>query len=135
MRTNRSMPLSTVIPQLAYPDVGEAAAWLCDVFGFSERIRMGDHRAQLNVGDGAIVLTKRGSGEVGSSSVMVRVADVDRHHDHAVERGCKGAEAPKSFPYGERQYNVVDFAGHRWTFSESIADVAPEEWGGEAMEL
>ncbi len=135
MQTNRSMPGSTVIPQLAYPDVREAAAWLCDVFGFSERIRMGDHRAQLNVGDGAIVLTKRGAGEVGSSSVMVRVADVDRHYEHAVKHGCKGAEQPKSFPYGERQYNVVDFAGHRWSFSESIGDVAPEEWGGEAVEL
>ena len=135
MRPNRSMPRCTVIPQLAYPDVIEAADWLCDVFGFSVRIRMGDHRAQLNVGDGAIVLTKRREDEVGSSSVMVRVPDVDRHYDHAVKRGCKGAEQPKSFPYGERQYNVVDFAGHRWTFSVSIADVAPEEWGGEAMEL
>ncbi len=135
MRTNRSMPCSTVIPQLAYPDVREAATWLCDVFGFSERIRMGDHRAQFNVGDGAIVLTKREGDAAGYSSVMVRVADVDRHYDHAVKRGCKGAEQPKSFPYGERQYNVVDFAGHRWSFSESIADVAPEEWGGEAIEL
>jgi len=129
------MPRATVIPQLAYPDVREATAWLCYVFGFSERIRMGDHRAQLNVGDGAIVLTKREGDAAGSSSVMVRVADVDRHYDHAVKRGCKGAEQPKSLPYGERQYNVVDFAGHRWTFSESIADVAPEEWGGEAREL
>ena len=134
MRPNRSMPRCTVIPQLAYPDVVEAAAWLCEVFGFSVRIRMGDHRAQLNVGDGAIVLTKR-QGDAAASSVMVRVKDIDRHYHHAVERGCKGAEPPKDFPYGERQYNVVDFAGHHWAFSESIADVAPEEWGGEAREL
>jgi uncharacterized glyoxalase superfamily protein PhnB len=134
MRMNRSMPRCTVIPQLAYPDVVEAAAWLCEVFGFSVRIRMGDHRAQLNVGDGAIVLTKR-EGDAAGSSVMVRVKDIDRHYHRAVERGCKGTEPPKDFPYGERQYNVVDFAGHRWAFSESIADVAPEEWGGEAIEL
>jgi len=134
MRPNRSMPRCTVIPQLAYPDVVEAAAWLCEVFGFSVRIRMGDHRAQLNVGDGAIVLTKR-EGDAAGSSVMVRVKDIDRHYHRAVERGCKGTEPPKDFPYGERQYNVVDFAGHRWAFSESIADVAPEEWGGEAIEL
>jgi hypothetical protein len=24
----------------------------------------------------------------------------------------------------------IHLAGHRWTFSQSIADVAPEEWGG-----
>jgi hypothetical protein len=25
---------------------------------------------------------------------------------------------------------VQDQAGHRWTFSQSIKDVAPKEWGG-----
>jgi hypothetical protein len=27
---------------------------------------------------------------------------------------------------------VEDLAGHRWTFSETIADVAPEDWGAES---
>ena len=61
MLTNRSMPRSTVIPQLPYPDVRGAAAWLCDAFGFSIRILMGNHRAQLNVSDGAIVVTELGA--------------------------------------------------------------------------
>ncbi len=38
--------------------------------------------------------------------------------------------APTTFEYGERQYTAVDPAGHQWTFSETLADVAPEEWGG-----
>ena len=54
---NRSIPPSTVIPELAYADVREAAAWLCQAFGFVERLRIGDHRAQLTFGDGAIVVT------------------------------------------------------------------------------
>jgi hypothetical protein len=28
------------------------------------------------------------------------------------------------------KYTAEDLAGHRWSFSQSIADVAPEEWGG-----
>jgi uncharacterized glyoxalase superfamily protein PhnB len=32
-------------------------------------------------------------------------------------------------PFGERQYVAQDPGGHRWTFTESVADVAPEEWG------
>ena len=36
----------------------------------------------------------------------------------------------EDFPYGERQYNAQDPAGHVWTFSESIADVDPADWGG-----
>jgi uncharacterized glyoxalase superfamily protein PhnB len=57
MLTNRSIPRSTVIPVIPYPDLGEAVTWLCDVFGFTLRVRIGDHRAQLNVGDGAVVAT------------------------------------------------------------------------------
>ena len=32
--------------------------------------------------------------------------------------------------YGERQYVATDLAGHQWTFTQSVADVSPEEWGG-----
>jgi hypothetical protein len=37
--------------------------------------------------------------------------------------------------YGERQYNAADFHGHRWDFTETIADIAPEEWSGGAYHL
>jgi len=56
MLSNRSMPPAIVIPELAYPKIGEAITWLCDAFGFNLRIRIGDHRAQLNVGDGGAVV-------------------------------------------------------------------------------
>ena len=44
MLANRSIPRATVIPVLAYPDVNQAAAWLCDAFGFSVRLRIGAPR-------------------------------------------------------------------------------------------
>jgi hypothetical protein len=28
---------------------------------------------------------------------------------------------------------VCDLAGHEWTFSQTLADVAPEEWGGQTV--
>ena len=37
---------------------------------------------------------------------------------------------PTDFPYGERQYTAIDYSGRAWTFSESIADVDPRDWGG-----
>jgi uncharacterized glyoxalase superfamily protein PhnB len=63
---------------------------------------------------------------------MVRVDDVEIHHDQARLRGARILHPPTDYPYGERQYEVEDLAGHRWTFSQTIADVAPEEWGGES---
>ena len=135
MRPNRSMPSSTVIPELAYPDIGEAVAWLSYAFGFTVRLRIGNHRAQLNVGDGAVVITEwQGrwrEREVDlTHAVMVRVEDVDAHHERATQHGARILRPPADYPYGERQYSAEDLAGHRWHFSQSIADVDPTEWGG-----
>jgi uncharacterized glyoxalase superfamily protein PhnB len=143
MLANRSIPRCTVIPELAYPDVGESAAWLCDAFGFTVRLRIANHRAQLNVGDGAVVLTELGGGREGdlpggvdlAHAVMVRVEDVDRHHERASQRGARILRPPVDYPYGERQYTAEDPGGHRWSFSQSVADVAPEVWGGTSGEI
>lgn len=132
MLANRSIPQCTVIPVIAYQDVTEAADWLCKAFGFTVRVRIGDHRVQLNVGDGAVVLREaRGEGAAEFvDSVMVRVEDVDGHCERAKQRGARIVEPPADFPYGERQCSVEDFTGRVWKFSQSIADVAPEDWGG-----
>jgi uncharacterized glyoxalase superfamily protein PhnB len=123
------MPASTVIPVLAYEDVAAAIEWLCGAFGFSERWRAGSHRAQLAVGDGAVAITE-GRGQRRPAEVMVRIDDVDAHHERVRQRGALIVQAPADYPYGERQYTVEDPGGNRWTFSETIADVEPEEWGG-----
>ena len=47
---NRSFPPGTVVPELAYPDVGQAIAWLCRAFGFRERLRIADHRSSRSAG-------------------------------------------------------------------------------------
>jgi uncharacterized glyoxalase superfamily protein PhnB len=126
------MPSSALIPVLAYEDVGEAIDWLCETFGFTERWRAGTHRAQLAVGDAAVAVTEGvpPRRDEASHSVMVRIEDVDRHFERAQERGARILQPPNDYPYGERQYTVEDLGGHRWTFSQSIADVAPEDWGG-----
>ena len=139
MLSNRSIPAATVIPELAYPDIGVAIDWLTAAFGFSLRLRIGDHRAQMNVGNGgAIVLITRPPGEMPgmvTHAVMVRVEDVDAHRDRARLNGARVLRPPTDFPYGERQYSVVDAGGHAWTFTQSIADVDPRDWGGRVGEL
>jgi uncharacterized glyoxalase superfamily protein PhnB len=91
MKPNRSIPASTVIPVLVYPDVREAVAWLSAAFGFEERLRIGEKRV--------------------------------------TEHGARILMEPTDFEYGERQYSAEDPAGHQWTFSETLANVPPEEWG------
>jgi uncharacterized glyoxalase superfamily protein PhnB len=129
MLTNRSMPECTVIPVLSYPDVSQAIDWLCKAFGFTLRLTIGDHRAQLAMNDGAIVITKENASSA-KATVMVRVEDALRHSEIAIEHGANVISLPTDYPYGERQYTVQDIAGHRWTFSQTLSDIDPEEWGG-----
>jgi len=133
MKTNASMPPGTFIPELAYEDVARAAAWLCEAFGFRERLRIADHRVQLTFGDGSVVVTdggKAGAATARDHAVMVRVADADAHCARAERAGAKILRRPETHPFGERQYTAIDPGGHAWTFSQSVDDVDPATWGG-----
>jgi uncharacterized glyoxalase superfamily protein PhnB len=118
MMKNRSAPQGTIVPWLAYSDVSQAIAWLSGAFGFTAILHTPPepngtiHHAQLSVGQGAVVLTTRPLQS--GVSLFVPVEDVDAHYDHM---------------YGERQYTAEDLAGYQWTFSQSVADVDPAEWG------
>jgi uncharacterized glyoxalase superfamily protein PhnB len=62
--------------------------------------------------------------------VMVRIDDARAHCEHARGRGAAIHMEPTDFEFGERQYVAEDPAGHHWTFSQTLDDVEPEEWGG-----
>jgi len=126
------MPPGPVIPELPYADVPAAARWLCRVFGFRERLRIGTHRIQLHVGAGAIVVVEgRATSDASGCRIMVPVTDVDSHHARAVAAGARVLGEPTTYPFGERQYSALDVGGHRWTFSQSVTDSDPASWGGE----
>jgi uncharacterized glyoxalase superfamily protein PhnB len=137
MKSNRSAPQSGVIPVLVYPDVRAAVAFLTDAFGFEERVQIGDdHRSQLRHGDGALIVAdvrhhkRPPRAEDASHEVMVRVDDARAHCEHARAAGALISMEPTDFEYGERQYHCIDLFGHHWTFTETLRDTRPEDWGG-----
>lgn len=138
MKSNRSIPSATVIPVLVYPDVRAAVEWLTEVFGFAERIRIGeDHRSQMRIGeDGAVIVADvRGQRTAPTPGVethllKVRVEDVRAQYERVKSHGAPIVAELAEQPFGELQFTVDDLAGHRWEFCESVRDVAPEEWGG-----
>ena len=143
MLKNRSVPPCTVIPVLYYSDPNEAAAWLCRAFGFKVRLRIGkNHRVQMKAGDGCLVVAEgtrpalKTDGKVaGGHAVMVRIDDALAHCERARAAGARILTEPVEHMYGERQYNAEDPFGHRWDFTQTVKDVAPEDWGGEPVEL
>jgi uncharacterized glyoxalase superfamily protein PhnB len=139
------MPPGVIIPELVYDDLDAAVAWLCNMFGFTERLRIGKHRSQLVFGGAAIVAVARRKRDASKSpdstpqeppqreathSIMVQVEDVNQHYEYVKLCGGKITNPPTDYSYGERQYTVEDTEGRLWTFSQSIADIDPGEWGG-----
>jgi uncharacterized glyoxalase superfamily protein PhnB len=156
MIANRSAPSGTIVPSLIYNDVAEAIAWLCNVFGFTERLRAAGEdgkvtHAQLAIGQGGVMLgaSRVGQGGAGadtanlrpprpnevSQSLLIRIEDVDSHYERVKERGARIVQPLETYPYGEKQYTAEDLGGHRWTFSQAVMDVHPEEWGATVSEL
>ena len=127
-----------MIPVLVYPDVDAAVAWLSEAFGFAERVRIGEaHRSQMQIGaDGAVIVAdvrgERQPPQAGAVThlLKVRVSDVDDRLNRARRHGARVVQEPTEYEYGERECTVEDLAGHRWQFTQTLRDVAPEEWGG-----
>jgi uncharacterized glyoxalase superfamily protein PhnB len=141
MKRNRSIPPPTVIPVLVYPDVREAVEWLSQAFGFVERTRVGEsHRAQMSIGeDGAMIVAdvhgQQQPPQTGNVThvIKVRVDDVEARYERARTHGARVLEPPTDQVYGERECTLEDLAGHRWQFSETMRDVAPEAYGCETV--
>ena len=135
MRYNRSVPPCPVIPVLIYPDPSAAAEWLSKAFGFTERLRIANHRIQMRAGDGCFTIAEGDVPPNHSAIVQVRIEDALSHCERARQAGAKILTPPTDHIYGERQYNAEDFHGHRWDFTETIQDVDPESWGGTPVNL
>src|ERR1700754_3451500 len=130
MRSNRSVPPCVVIPVLVYPDPGAAADWLGKAFGFTIRLRIANHRIQMRAGEGCFTIAEGNIAPNHSVIVQVRIVDALSHCERSRQAGAKILTELTDHMYGERQYNAEDFHGHRWDFTETIADVDPESWGG-----
>jgi uncharacterized glyoxalase superfamily protein PhnB len=86
--------------------------------------------------DAAVVVAEVGGDRVaphggGATHLMkVRVPDVDEAFSRARGHGARVVEELTTWEYGERSGVVEDLAGHRWELTQTLRDVAPEEWGG-----
>jgi uncharacterized glyoxalase superfamily protein PhnB len=146
-----------VVPMLSYEDVGRAADWLTNAFGFRERLRYAEpdgtiSHAELEHGDGVIMLgnpgrayqSPRRHAETCESArawleppyvvdgVLAYVDDVDAHVAAARGAGATILSEVEDTPFGDRHYRVADLEGHRWMFAQRVRDVPPAEWGAKA---
>ena len=127
-----------IYPCLGYRDAKAAIRWLCEAFGFEERmVHPGTDRevahAELSLGPGIIMLGSASNdmaavdtdaltagGEADFSRIpfalYVAVADVDAHCDRARAAGAEIVREPNDTDYGSREYSARDLEGNVWSF-------------------
>lgn len=136
LKQNRAAPDSAVVPVLYYPNVRAAVEWLTNALQFIERLRIGDHRAQLVHGNGAIVVARAGGhadadpstlSAPGAHAVMLRVTEVDALFQRAKAAGARVLAEPTDHMYGERQCSILDPWARPWTLSETVFDSDPTD--------
>ena len=138
VKPNRSMPSAVVIPVLIYPDVREAVAWLSEAFGFVG--------AAADRREPSLPAQRRRRRRRDRRRRASRAAAAAARRGHALGDGARRRRprplraresARRAHRHGAGRLRVrraavqaEDPAGHQWTFSETLDDVDPEEWGG-----
>ncbi|MCA9671504.1 MAG: VOC family protein [Myxococcales bacterium] len=124
---------STLMPMLPYRDAPAAIRFLCDAFGFEERMRyeMPDGsigHAELTRGDAVISLaTVWDAGGLASAcelealhcQLMCFVDDVEAHYARARAAGATVITQPEN-QHGMRTYRALDCEGQRWIFAQQL---------------
>jgi len=148
-----------VIPMFSYEDVGRAADWISEAFGFSETGRWSDGEGRVthvNMElDGGLVMLGYPSPDYRNpkhhaheceqarkwsetpfivDGVHVSVDDIDSHYSRAQAAGARILSALEDNPgIGQRQYRAEDIEGHRWMFASRQADATLVPEGGTDM--
>ncbi|MBT8101090.1 MAG: helix-turn-helix domain-containing protein [Gammaproteobacteria bacterium] len=125
----------TMSPVLYY-EHAETLDWLVDVFGMKTRMLIPDAEgrvvhAELYLDDARIIIgqpvvarnwtTPKLSG-VNTQSLFVVVENVDKHYQHAKEKGAEILLEPEDM-HGDRRYLVADPEGHHWWFLTSVENL------------
>jgi uncharacterized glyoxalase superfamily protein PhnB len=106
MLINRTTGSASVVPELVYAEVEQAVDWLCAAFGFTELWRAGGHRARIAFGNGVLIVADADpvygraapkGDEPRCHSVLVKVDDVDAHHDRARQHGARILGPPRDY--------------------------------------
>jgi uncharacterized glyoxalase superfamily protein PhnB len=135
-----------VVPMFSYEDVGRAADWIAQAFGFTETGRWADDDGRVthvNMElDGGMIMLGYPSSDYQSpkhhaevceqarkwretpfviDGVHVSVDDIDAHYARAQAAGATIlSELEDNTGIGQRQYRAEDLEGHRWMFATSL---------------
>jgi predicted enzyme related to lactoylglutathione lyase len=109
--------LEKALPELPFNDVAAAIAYYVDVLGFS--INYAQHDLGVMERDEVtILLIQRTERHTGIGSVGFYIEDADKLYAELQAKGANLQGEPVSWPWGLRNFQVLDPEGNRLTFSQ-----------------
>lgn len=109
--------MKRALPELPFDDVGAAVAYYRDVLGFHINYQQHD----LGVMDRdrvTVLLIARTARHTGIGSAYIYVADADALYAELLAKGAKVQGEPVSYPWGLRDFNVLDLEGNSIRFGQ-----------------
>lgn len=133
--------LHTITPQLIVSDAERAAEWYSHAFGAEERSRLpvGSGKlvqAELRLGNSVFIIADElpemgvvsPPRDAGNSIVLtIYVESVDELWRRAVDAGATIVHPLRDQFWGDRQGQIIDPFGHRWSLARHVRDVPDEE--------
>jgi uncharacterized glyoxalase superfamily protein PhnB len=122
-----------VIPLRYVPSVDAVRQYYIDQLGFEHMMGMvgkdGQFDFSIVVRNGAQLMLARPQSADGALSgaveIYVEVADVDGYHAELAGRNVEIADAPTTQWWGDRNFSVIDPAGHKIWFWKTVGEVQP----------
>ncbi|MDP1630320.1 MAG: VOC family protein [Caulobacter sp.] len=131
---------------VVYRDPAAALKWLEAAFSFETTLLIEDAdgnlaHAQMAWGDSLVMVGSEWTAEHKSpasidglmtQTVHIQLADgdgtVDAHCERARQAGAVIVAEPDMQFYGDRTYRCKDPEGHIWTVSQTLLQIAPDQW-------
>lgn len=110
--------LRKTLPELPVEDVAAAVRYYCDVLGFSINYQQQDLGVMDR--DAITVLLRPRAGIPGVGAFSVYVSDVDALYAELVAKGARVLGEPVSYPWGLRDFKLLDLDGNRITFAQTF---------------
>lgn len=138
-----------LIPYIHIDGASDAIGFYTEVFGATERMRMGGPdgkigHAELEIGDSLLMLADefpdmgaRSPKSVGGTpvSMHVYVEDVDDVFERALKLGATSLRPVENQFYGDRLGMFEDPWGHQWSVATHVEDVPEDEMARRSAEM
>ena len=111
--------LRKVMPELPLSDVPAGVAHYRDVLGFSINYQQDDLGVMDRDGQ-RLLLIARTHGHTGIGSCAFYVTDADALHAELLAKGANVQGEPVSYPWGLREFKVLDREGNRLSFAQTF---------------